>query len=39
MWEDFGLVAAAVVATIVVLVQRSGPRGVPAGHHPVAAMT
>jgi hypothetical protein len=39
MWEDFGLVAAAVVATIVVLVQRSGPRGVPAGHHAVAAMT
>jgi hypothetical protein len=39
MWEDYGLVAAAVVATIVVLVQRSGARGVTAGHHAVAATT
>jgi hypothetical protein len=39
MWEDCGLVAAAVAATIVVMVQRSRPRGVTAGHHAVAAMT
>jgi hypothetical protein len=39
MWEDCGLVAAAVAATIVVMVQRSRPRGVTAGHHAVAATT
>jgi hypothetical protein len=38
MWEDHGLVVAAIVATIVVLMQRSGPRPVTAGRA-VAAVT
>jgi hypothetical protein len=38
MWEDYGLVVAAIVATIVVLMQRSGPRVVTAGRA-VAAVT
>jgi hypothetical protein len=37
MWEDYGLVLAAIVATIVVLVQRSGRPDVPSTHHAVAA--
>ena len=39
MWEDGGLVAAAVVATILVLAQRSRPRRATASHHAVTAMT
>lgn len=37
MWEDYGLVLAAIVATIAVLVQRSGRREVPATHRVVTA--
>jgi hypothetical protein len=36
-WEDYGLVLAAIVATIAVLVQRSGRRDVRATHQAVAA--
>jgi len=37
MWEDYGLVLAAIVATIAVLVQRSGRPDVPSTQHAVAA--